>query len=805
MKRPLLPVALIYVSGILFADLFPLSLRPLLFSSLALVLVSLFWTRARLLLLGPLIVLCGSSNLTLHKAIISPVDLRVVIGERSEYLTIRGILCETPEQRLYEHGDEKSWRTMGRIDVNALCLGKTNAQPVVGRVAVSTAGLLPPDFASGQTVEITGIIRPPKGPLANGLFDYRTYLSRLGIYYQLQVVSTNDWQLLSRPLSPSLADRFRPWAQSTLARGLPVEDEPLRLLWAMTLGWKTALTGEISEPFMRSGTMHIFAISGLHIALISGILVSLLRVFQVPRSVCGVLVIPLIWSYTGLTGWQASAIRSTIMMTVIIAGWSLKRPGDLLNSLAAAAVIILIWDPQQLFQASFQLSFSVVLSLALFTPVLERIRKTWSQPDPFLPAETRSRWPKWMERPAHYISLSFTTSLAAWLGSIPLVAYYFHLFTPVSLLANLVVVPLSSLALMSNLASLMTGSWFPACTEIFNHSAWFWMLLMVRVSEWAAQVPGGSFYVATPAPITFLVYYALLVSVMAGWVFKSRIRLAVITGLSLLATLWLIHWQKDRSTARLTILPLNGGEAIYCDPAGSGRNWLIDCGDQSSAEFVTKPFLRAQGVDRLSHLLLTHGDLRNVGGAELVRQSFSVQKVLMSPTRFRSPAYRILHEKFRRTPGLTKIITAGDRSGPWTVLHPSAEDQFPQADDNTVVLRGDIRGTRVLLLSDLGKPGQNALMNRVQDLRADIVVAGLPHQTEPLADALLEAIQPNLIIITDAEFPATERASLKLRERLARKKIPMFCTRETGAVTLLFTRSGWRMQALNGMELSHPK
>ena len=113
----------------------------------------------------------------------------------------------------------------------------------------------------------------------------------------------------------------------------------------MTLGWKTGLTGEVSEPFMRSGTMHIFAISGLHIAFIALMIVSVLRMFAVPRSVCGLLVIPLIWIYTGITGWQASAIRSTIMTTVIVAGWSINRPSDLINSLAAAALIILAYDP----------------------------------------------------------------------------------------------------------------------------------------------------------------------------------------------------------------------------------------------------------------------------------------------------------------------------------------------------------------------------------------------------------------------------------------------------------------------------
>src|SRR5207237_6956657 len=186
-----------------------------------------------------------------------------------------------------------------------------------------------------------------------------------------QVEGANDWHVVrteASPAGPPLPDRFRNWSQATMERGLPAQDESLRLLWAMALGWTTALTGEVSEPFMRTGTMHIFAISGLHIALIAGILVALLRFLRIPRGACGWLVIPLIWFYTAATGWQPSAIRSTIMMTVIIVGWALKRPSDLLNSLAAAAFIILLWDPQQLFQAGFQLSFFVLLSIALLLP-----------------------------------------------------------------------------------------------------------------------------------------------------------------------------------------------------------------------------------------------------------------------------------------------------------------------------------------------------------------------------------------------------------------------------------------------------
>ncbi len=800
-KRPLVVVALLYAAGLLAADGISVPLVPLFASALGVVATAAVWPQRRGWLLAPVLILFGWTNLTTRTALLSPHDLRSVIGENAALVTVRGMLVETPYQRVYERDEEESWRTLAWLDVAEWRQHASAWQPAFGRVAVATAGLLPGQFFAGQTVEIAGTLRKPGGPVAEGAFDYRTYLRRQGIHYQLQAASANDWRVVSTNTMRPLSDRFCGWAQQTLALGLPEQDEPLRLLWAMTLGWKTALTGEVAEPFMRSGTMHVFAISGLHIALIAGILVAVFRVARVPRGWCGVFVIPMIWFYTYATGWQASAIRSTVMMTIIIAGWSLRRPSDLLNSLAAAALIILVWDPQQLFQASFQLSFFVVLSLALFAPVLEGVRRRWLRADPLLPAELRPRWQRWVFVPVNWLAASFATSLAAWLGSIPLVAYYFHLFTPVSLLANIVVVPLSGAALAANLGSLIVGAWFPACAELFNHSAWFFMHLMIRASAWAAHAPGGCFHIGTPTLLTFALYYGALISVMAGGLAKPHWRAWVGSALAVLAVAWVAEWQIARSTTRLTVVPLHGGEMIHCDAPGTRDDALIDCGSESAFEFSVKPFLRARGVSRVPRLVLTHGDSRNVGGAALLREQFSVSEVYLSPVTYRSPTYRRLKEQFDRTPGLSKSLRRGDRLGLLTVLHPDEADRTSQADDSAMVLRFETEGVRVLLLSDLGKAGQTLMMNRSTDLRADIVVSGLPVQTEPLADALIDAIQPRAIVITDSEYPATARASRVLRTRLAQRHVPVIYTRETGAVTLEVRNGRWRLRAMNGMEI----
>jgi hypothetical protein len=100
---------------------------------------------------------------------------------------------------------------------------------------------------------------PPKIAAADGTFDYRAYLNQTGIYYQLQAASEQDWRIISSPSKPPLADQFREWARQALALGLPVEDESLRLEWALALGWKTALTEEVSEPFVQAATYVYFA------------------------------------------------------------------------------------------------------------------------------------------------------------------------------------------------------------------------------------------------------------------------------------------------------------------------------------------------------------------------------------------------------------------------------------------------------------------------------------------------------------------------------------------------------------------
>ena len=219
---------------------------------------------------------------------------------------------------------------------------------------------------------------------------------------------------------------------------------------------------------------------------------------------------------------------------------------------------------------------------------------------------------------------------------------------------------------------------------------------------------------------------------------------------------------------------------------GLRNDWLIDSGSEFSADGIMKPYLRAQGVNRLPHFVVTHGEAAFSGGAARIQELFQPREVVLGPVQFRSAEYRQFTNSLKT---VGRRCQAGDRIGPFEVIYPAADARYARAEDSALVLRGNFHGTRVLLLSDLGHAGQNELLNlKTNELRADIVIAGIPAVGEPLCNPLLDAIQPRLIIIADSEYPASRKASHKLKERLMARQVPTWFTDAKGAVTLLARR-----------------
>ncbi len=281
--------------------------------------------------------------------------------------------------------------------------------------------------------------------------------------------------------------------EDTLRHGLESRPHLADLYVAMLLGRKQALSREQRDWFVRSGTMHLFAISGLHVAAIAvafHTLLILARVPSRPRFLAGTL---LLWLYVEITGGQPSAIRAFWMITCLLGARQLRAPTNSLSALCASALGVLIVSPHQLFGAGFQMSYGIVAAILLYgVPLQEKWQAGW-RPWALLPAESR-RWTHttW-EEGVRLTLAALALGLAATLISTPATLGFFGLVAPGAFFVNLLLVPAASLVIFSGVASMLAGLvGLAPVSVLFNHSAGLVLALMEGSVVAALGVPGSS-------------------------------------------------------------------------------------------------------------------------------------------------------------------------------------------------------------------------------------------------------------------------------------------------------------------------
>lgn len=763
MKQPLTSIAAVLAGGIWVGRFIDLSIPLLIAIGLLSCIVALNCDSARRWLMPAIVFIAGAANIAVHHQIVSPVDLRKSANDSPRLVSIQGKVRSTVQKRPLDGDDERPDRYSVVLDVHHLRNEGKEWTQVHGMVIASLEFAGAERVFPGQTIELFGILSAPPGPFAPGMFDYRKHLANRGIHFLFKSEEPADLSILKSVGTP-LTIGFRKWATQALTNGFTADDRSIQLLRAMCLGWRTALTDEVSEPFMKSGTMHLFAVSGLHVALIAGILTALFRAIRLDQKWCGLAVIPLLWFFTAATGWQSSAIRSTIMMSVILLAWSLRRPTNLLNTLSVAAIIILLWDPKQLFQAGFQLSFAVVGTIALFVPRLESWIPESFFSDPFLPVELQPKWRQWLDRVAKFGFTAFGISLAAWLGSLPLIMVYFNLFTPGSLLANVIVVQLGAGALASATGCLLTAPFIPIVSELFGNSAWFLMSCMSLASEWFGRLPLAWAYVQAPAGYVIAAYYVGLVAALITSARLSRsVRFWVVAAALAIVITGTVAQRLQPPT--MALLPLGAGYSVFVDKAAD-ENWLIDCGDSSNYRFHTREYLRTRGVNRIDNFFVTHGDTRHMGGATNLIAEFRPRQIYLNPIRQRSVSYRQLLAFMETNRLVANAFSSDADSGPWRVLHPQPNDSFQRADGGTMVLLFANLERTILLCNDLNSEGQKIFAERHPELHADTVVISPNSDRKTPHSSWLKLFNPDAVIVADSDVPTSNRTSTGQRKSL---------------------------------------
>lgn len=408
--------------------------------------------------------------------------------------TYRAVLTDYPSPR------HKTWRVgMRMIGLEDSCTLPLDAR-VVAYVAYDTMQRAE-QLSLGDTLLLHTRVRRA-GKI--GSFDYGQYLRMHGIV-GTAYVSDADWRCLGHADS-----RWNPrvWqhALSCRLRSMGFAPRELGTLQALTLGYKEDIDSEVRRSFQVSGAAHVLAVSGLHTGIIYTVFWLLLTGLgrwkplyhqSGKRIVLSLTLIAVLWAYALLTGLTPSVVRSALMLTIFQVGYMCRREAVSLNTLAAAAVLILMIRPRDLFSAGFQLSFMAVAAILLLMPLMQD----------FVPRRiSRSLW---VNKGWTVLCDMLLVTLAAWLGTMPITMYYFGYCSNYFLLSGLLVLPLAWLAVVGGFTSLLLGT-VPGLGTVVVWLTEKVVWLMNSAVELVELLPGAVTAIRLSWVMVLLLYGAIL-------------------------------------------------------------------------------------------------------------------------------------------------------------------------------------------------------------------------------------------------------------------------------------------------------
>lgn len=609
-----------------------------------------------------------------------------------------------------------------------------------------------------------------------GQFDYRSFLKRKGIYTLLTVGAKNVIEILEDNQGNSVigfALKFKRRMESIIASNLPSPHK--ELLAAMMLGNREQLPDRWKEIFIKTGTFHILAISGLHVGLVLSIFAFGFKIIHFPRKASFVLIILLLFIYALITGARPSVLRATIMAAVFLVGLLLERDVDIYNSIALAGLIILFIHPLQLFDAGFQLSFIAVISIIYLTPRIERLFHN--------------------KKVKYFLVKSFSVSTSAWLGVAPLIAYYFNIVTPITILANLIVIPLMFIIIVTGFCLVSLGPIAEILAFALGKASWLSLVVLTQVVS-LLRHRIGYFYVGAPSLFIIVGYYLFLclcVNYKRLGISKGKIIIILL----LISNLFIFHSVLASPAPKLTVtfLDMGDGDAIFIEFPYSGT-MLIDggrAGEENSRKNILATYLRNKGLSKIDAVLLTHSHSDHLGGVVSVLNNFRVSYLFDNGMESLSREW----EDYRKVVNKRKIpyrrIRAGEKivGYPKTniyVLHPPQRllaSRDAEINNNSVVLKIEYGNIAFILSADIEAEAIEELSKYGKNLKSTIIK--IPHHGGDMGEggrSFLEFVNPEVAIISTSGRAKSLLSYSRLLANLESFGTQLYSTDEYGAISV---------------------
>jgi competence protein ComEC len=692
-------------------------------------------------------------------------------------------------------------------------------------------GEAPPALDYGQRVEVEARIRRPRNFGNPGAFDYAGWLARQQIYWTASTPAGASVRILPGRCGTWVGRvifGLRRIALERIERLYAGQPYRLGIMQALLIGEKSKVEDSWTDQYRVTGTYHALVISGMHLAVLAVVIVFVLRAFLLGELIPFAAAALFGWLYACATGWQTPVVRAAAGLTLVVAARYLYRRQRLLNLLAAAAILFLAAAPQQLFEASFQLSFLCVAALAVFAvPLIEATSLPYTRGlaapadrdrDLYMPpqaaqfrvelrllAETVFLWTRiperWFLEIAALLARAFfyLFELAVVSASVQLVlalpmAVYFHRISFLSLSANMAVVPLLSLAVPVGFLAVVTQWGFAA------DAAGGLLALSEKVVNWHARlepawrIPDPPWWLAAGLAAS-LICLALAVRGRPLWRW--------VAGASVALCLAVLVWRPFApeialGQLELTAIDVGQGDALLI-AFPDGKLMMLDAGGMpnyrdrpsglDTGEDVISPYLWTRSIPRLDVVAVSHLHQDHAGGIPALIRNFSPREVWMGASP-ESPERKRLEELAGQNGAAVRHLTAGQAlvygGARIQVLAPPEEDSRGRAvnDQDSLVLRVSYGGRSFLLTGDLHSSVERRLLEDGSLDRVDVLKVPHHGSRSSTSETLLGQLRPSLAVISAGFENPYGHPHPDLLARLERSRVTPLRTDLWGAITI---------------------
>ncbi len=632
---------------------------------------------------------------------------------------------------------------------------------------------------SGNKIYLTGTYQKGRERRNPGEFDYDKYLKSNGITGLFISYQTDSINILSnqKEYFKSLLYSVRKEIDKTI-HDLHTP-QTAGLLRGLILADRSEIDYETKNEFINSGVVHILAVSGLHVGYVLIIFIFIFGRFGIYlRSILTILGL---LAFMFLTGVPPSVFRATLMAVVIIIAFLSNRSTNIINSMSIAAFIILLINPNEIYNPGFQLSFSAVLAIGILFPYFQKM---------IFKPHLKNKW-------VEYILLFFSVSLSAQIGTLPFTLAYFSKLSVVSLFANLLVIPAVGVIIGIAFITIFIGSfsygiaiYFAAANDLFSS----WMIAFIK---YTGSLDYSFLWIRNYSLYDAIIFYAGLIWILLTLNSTSKSFLKISLILILISTIFVYSRFDDEELLgknKLNVFMIDVGQGdTFLVKFPNGKTALIDAGEANpfvdNGERVIIPLLDYLGIDKIDYGFISHLDLDHYGGFVSLIYNNRINKVYRPLPDTGSKSIRLekflkemkiktgIYDKNSFDVGNTKIYFLND---PYNYSYKSFS-----SNNKSGVIKFVYGETSFLFVGDCEHPAEYFLASNFGSmLDSDVLKVGHHGSQTGSSDAFLNLVSPDISLVSAGiknKFNHPAESVIKSLEKINSK---IYRTDEVGAVLL---------------------